>query len=174
MAIVIENLTVNETIYKHIYSDKGFYIKRDDNKLFIDVLQTTSDTHTYTETSQVAAASLTSRLSSLENKHNTLQGQHDALQALPHITETYVNGTSWYRIYSDKWLEQGGYCSSSTQTVKYLKSFKNTNYTLVGGLIQGTPSTTYEHLNMGSQTVNGFTYTSYDGYSLKWFACGNI
>lgn len=48
-----------------------------------------------------------------------------------YVIETYVNGTSWYRVYSDGWCEQGGVISvsSSSVTINFLKSFVNTNYT---------------------------------------------
>lgn len=55
----------------------------------------------------------------------------------PYITETYVNGASWYRIYSDGWCEQGGIAATTnsygTQTVSLLKTYINTNYTLTLG-----------------------------------------
>lgn len=50
-----------------------------------------------------------------------------------YITDTYSSGTSWYRIYSDGWIEQGGRIQVTTKnnaTVTFLKAFKNTNYTL--------------------------------------------
>ncbi len=50
----------------------------------------------------------------------------------PYITETYKNGASWYRVYSDGWCEQGGIVSvvqtSSGTTVTLLKSYIDTNY----------------------------------------------
>ena len=46
-----------------------------------------------------------------------------------YITETYVNGTSGYRLYSDKYIEQWGYKSGTTdETITFLKAFKDTNY----------------------------------------------
>jgi hypothetical protein len=47
----------------------------------------------------------------------------------PHIIETYVNGTSWYRVWSDGWCEQGGRVTATGATVNFLKPFKDTNYT---------------------------------------------
>lgn len=46
------------------------------------------------------------------------------------IVENYVNGTSWYRVWSDGWIEQGGYISSIANggTITFLKPFTNTNY----------------------------------------------
>lgn len=28
---------------------------------------------------------------------------------LHYVVDSYINGTSWYRLYNDGWLEQGGY-----------------------------------------------------------------
>lgn len=90
------------------------------------------------------------------------------------IIEAYNSGTNWYRVYADGWCEQGGRCSATGQTVTFLKPYKNTNYTITGGLIPGTSSATYEHLNIGSLTNTSFYYTCYDGYQLMWCAKGYI
>lgn len=49
---------------------------------------------------------------------------------VPHIVETYSSGTSWYRLWSDGWLEQGGRIKpTSTSVVTYpitfLKSYSD-------------------------------------------------
>lgn len=47
------------------------------------------------------------------------------------VVETYSNGTSWYRVYSDGWCEQGGEFPNSgtnTQQITFLKEFADTNY----------------------------------------------
>lgn len=52
----------------------------------------------------------------------------------PYITQTYRNGASWYRVWSDGWCEQGGFITSvtanalSSATITFLKSFSDTNY----------------------------------------------
>ncbi len=48
----------------------------------------------------------------------------------PYVTETYVNGTSWYRVWSDGWIEQGGVSaySSVNRNVTLMKSYSTTNY----------------------------------------------
>ncbi|GEM_PF-7021621 len=43
------------------------------------------------------------------------------------VVETYVNGTSWYRKYSDGWIEQGGRITASG-TVNFITPFTTTNY----------------------------------------------
>ena len=47
------------------------------------------------------------------------------------VTETYQNGYSWYRVYSDGWCEQGGLLqpSSNSTILTFLKPFSNLNYT---------------------------------------------
>ena len=52
-----------------------------------------------------------------------------------HIIDTYVNGTSGYRIWSDGYCEQWGVSPSgadqATVTVTLLKAFKDTNYNVI-------------------------------------------
>ena len=51
-----------------------------------------------------------------------------------YIVENYVSGTSWYRVYSDGFCEQGGEASNITDTtITFLKPFINTNYNVVVG-----------------------------------------
>ena len=132
MTLITETVTINSKNYKHIYSDAGYYVKRNDNKLFMDVLEPTSSTYTYTETTQLATQQLLSRMmarmSTLETKHNNLEG-------LPHVVETYSNGTDWYRVYSDGWCIQGGRgnTANSTTTITLFKEYKDTNYTVAAG-----------------------------------------
>ncbi|MBR4356227.1 MAG: hypothetical protein IKP96_06680 [Elusimicrobiaceae bacterium] len=66
----------------------------------------------------------------------------------PYVTETYVNGESWYRIWSDGWCEQGNSkvpSSTSWETILLLKQYKDTNYQVIAtnnGNINGTSSWT--------------------------------
>lgn len=67
--------------------------------------------------------------SSLQGKVNTDLSNFPK----PYITETYQNGSSWYRVWSDGWCEQGGYYTSDASndvTINLLKSYKNINYYL--------------------------------------------
>lgn len=50
------------------------------------------------------------------------------------VVETYQNGTSWCRVWSDGWCEQGGIVARDTGTsgtIALLKEYANTNYTVV-------------------------------------------
>ena len=52
-----------------------------------------------------------------------------------YVVDSYHNGTEWYRIYSDGWIEQGGAVTASytgqTITLNMLKSFSNKSWTIV-------------------------------------------
>lgn len=65
------------------------------------------------------------------------------------VIENYVNGGTWYRVYSDGWIEQGGYLATPTapsaanQTITFPKSFRNTNFTFLTTPINSTELGTY-------------------------------
>ena len=96
-----------------------------------------------------------------------------------HIIDTYVNGSSWYRVYSDGWCEQGGEIPATTtavatKTATLYPSFVNTNYFAVGTTVKHT---TYAGVsNKTTSSVSFYSQTS--GGNLKegilWFACGYI
>lgn len=74
-----------------------------------------------------------------------------------YVTETYVNGTSWYRVYSDGWCEQGGQVQvANGQTglvVTLLKPYVNLNYNT-----QATPNS-IAYSRYGCLAVNDTTST---------------
>lgn len=49
------------------------------------------------------------------------------------VVESYQNGTEWYRVYSDGWVEQGGQIQTANKvasTLTFLKPMADTNYTV--------------------------------------------
>lgn len=172
MTLITETVTINSKNYKHIYSDAGYYVKRNDNKLFMDVLEPTSSTYTYTETTQLATQQLLSRMMA---RMSTLEG-------LPHVVETYSNGTDWYRVYSDGWCIQGGYydCQGTTydlKTINFLKPFINTDYQVYITVYNedceiGLGS---YHRDIHNKTTSSFqTYFDVNTQRKMWKACGYI
>lgn len=98
------------------------------------------------------------------------------------VVETYQNGTSWYRIYSDGWCEQGGvaYCTvATTTTVSLLKNYINTNYSV---LLEPNKDATdiWGHgdtVPPSSITTSSFgiyIHSSGGSYNIFWRACGYI
>ena len=71
-----------------------------------------------------------------------------------------------------EWGYMSGNAESKTWNVTFSPSF-TTLYALVGGLVRGTPSTSYEHMNFHSNfSRTGFTFNTYDKYQCFWIAIG--
>ena len=92
-----------------------------------------------------------------------------------HITRTWINDTSWYRKYSDGWIEQGGEFTKNRDTnitVTFPVAFRNTNYTIATSQYAqqtGNPPI----CSFTAKTNTGFTH-NYGSWGSKWgwFACG--
>lgn len=91
------------------------------------------------------------------------------------ITEKWVKDTSWFRKYSDGWIEQGGEFTKPRDTrvtVTFPVAFKDTNYTIA-------TSQYAQHSNNApvcaftSKSNTGFVH-EYGSWGCKWgwFACG--
>lgn len=109
----------------------------------------------------------------------------EALSSNGLYVTTYINGTSWYREYfsdSEKttrvWLEQGG-ISGNRRTISLLKSYSNTNYTILTCVRNGTTWAGGGELVINTSSVSTTSFYSeirgYDSTSpnLSWYTCGN-
>ena len=98
----------------------------------------------------------------------------------PYITETYQNGTSWYRVYSDGWCEQGGVIgltSGSWASVSktFLKQYKDTNYLVA--CIGNWSNAESSSCTVTAKSMSGFTVTYAINTTAQlgwWQACGYI
>ena len=93
------------------------------------------------------------------------------------VVETYRSGTSWYRIWSDGWIEQGGVWSgvaaSSSASRNLLKTMSTTDYSCI---LQPNTST-YQGNGIHyvvSKTVSTVTISGYgtNNADLIWYVCG--
>ena len=92
------------------------------------------------------------------------------------VIETYINETSWYRVYSDGWCEQGGYATTvaSGASIYLLRSFSDANYTI--HIIQNTGGGTPVYsspANLGTSSFHVYTYGG-GSANLWWMACGYL
>lgn len=87
------------------------------------------------------------------------------------VVQNYVNGTSWYRVWSDGWIEQGGRITGNHPTVTLLKNFSNTNYTAFA--IQTGDGEYDSNIRVHTITTSGFIIycNNYTGEKI-WYACG--
>lgn len=97
------------------------------------------------------------------------------------VVETYVNGTSWYRIWSDGWCEQGGVldkgsASISTENIILLKPYKDTDYNVVLTLASASSGNAYTPLLIVPLSTTQFScgMTGTQWRYMYWRACGYI
>lgn len=105
------------------------------------------------------------------------------------ITKTYINGSSWYRIYSDGWCEQGGaYDNGSVMrdkhgiNVTFLQSFKDTNYVIIPFSYKNDNNPAYRtsvanvyYKTTSQATLGWYGLDNNQGAQyLNWYACGYI
>ena len=100
-----------------------------------------------------------------------------------YITESKYNSDgSWYRKWSDGWLEQGGICNATSNgaaiTVNLLKPMKNTNYTVLKSfnttLTYGA-NETFVALYLQAYAKTTTSFKTWDGNTTRntvWYACG--
>lgn len=98
------------------------------------------------------------------------------LNAKAYITEAWSNGTSWYRKYSDGWIEQGGEYTKKRDTnitVTFPVAFKDTNYTISTSQYSRLTSSEAPVCDFAVKTNTGFAhnYASW-GSKVGWTACG--
>lgn len=92
-----------------------------------------------------------------------------------YVVESYHNGTEWYRIYSDGWIEQGGRFYNNADvanTISFLKPFKNTDYSLlinhgVSGKFGSNIAGHHSDEAWGYTTTN-FQAQTYNAVGLNW------
>lgn len=98
------------------------------------------------------------------------------------ILESYTSDTSWYRKWSDGWIEQGGRVTNATSSgrVTLNKPMKDTNYTIIcqegsTGSFEATDDDTGGYdLNIGitDGTTTSFRYTIVSASYFNWYVCG--
>ena len=100
-----------------------------------------------------------------------------------HIIETYQNEHSWYRVWSDGFVEQGGIVQSmgvkSARTITLLKPYKDTNYSVVASFRSGTTGSWGN--TMGAYPLNNTQIRVVQGWygdtitvHIQWRACGYL
>lgn len=93
-----------------------------------------------------------------------------------YITEMYQNGTSWYKIYSNGWCEQGGITAEitgNTNNINLLKAYVDLSYG-VQLTVSSNVATTYTPA-FNKSSVSSFNIGVYtDTVSIYWRAEGYI
>lgn len=92
------------------------------------------------------------------------------------VVETYRNGTEWYRVWSDGWLEQGGYGvtsgSGKKKDIVLLKPYIDADYTITYANLGGTHNYEYNDAWVSDKTSTSFSFNRWGAYAFSWYACG--
>lgn len=98
------------------------------------------------------------------------------------LVASWKSGTSWYRKYSDGWIEQGGrftynQTNSGHTTLNFNISFSNTNYQIVGSgyRTDGNPNqgfATFRDFNTSYCNTAFWDDNSSNPGIINWYACG--
>ena len=96
------------------------------------------------------------------------------------IIENYINGTSWYRVWSDGWCEQGGNIAGGTDNTNFevtlLKAYADTNYDVGFTSLSNNSSTygiTWQFGKIFPSTISKFICSRVN-FARGWRACGYI
>lgn len=132
----------------------------------------TYTTYTDSSTKIVTTAHLTNRW--ITSKATTASSASKARPAV--VVTNYVNGTSWYRVWSDGWIEQGGFVSNAPNntntTVTFLKKFSNTNYSALANASVMQHWANIPTKAAASMIVYVNDYGNKNPSSFHWRACG--
>ena len=92
-----------------------------------------------------------------------------------HITETWkaTDGNSWYRVWSDGFIEQGGSDVNHPVNVTFPKPFKDIPYTLICTPITVRAQAEWaNYIFANEKTSVGFKSVANAQKSMEWYACG--
>ena len=98
-----------------------------------------------------------------------------------YLVESYHNGTEWYRVYSDGWIEQGGRVVSDGtldwKIASLVRPFSDKNYNILisGDQLTGDSAGTFSGLVQYAKSTNSqFTWfwNANSSYAINWYACG--
>ena len=118
----------------------------------------------------------------------TIQAQLGQLESRRYVKETGnsgPDGTSWYRMWSDGWLEQGGtevktVTNGATSTISLPFVYKDASYSIRGIGVKRKGYYGYAVIEQNSVTKSSFAYaamgnSSNDGVvKFHWYTCGYI
>ena len=146
-----------------------FYYAKGNGSLYFYVGETVQNT------SLINTGKLTQEVAELKNK--------------VHLKESYTNGTSWYRVYSDGWCEQGGSITSGSgwRTISFIKQFKDLPNITTSCSDNGSKDSCATSLSINSITTSNFQcalcwasnsqwgyITATEDRRASWQACGYI
>ena len=107
----------------------------------------------------------------------------DKLNSMKYVVETWNEGTEWYRVWSDGWIEQGGQSYNAVDseiTIQLHKPYTNSDYFITqttgfNGAWSQTVTGWHIPATIVSVTNSSFIIHFYSGNGLnirRWYTCG--
>lgn len=96
------------------------------------------------------------------------------------VIQTYQNGNSWCRVWSDGWCEQGGVLiptNVNNDTVSLIQTYRDPSYhILFGNMYKNATATATSCAYAASKTASSFVvYNSTDtAFYTYWYTCGYL
>ncbi len=125
----------------------------------------------------VATSAKTNIEVNLDNVASDLNNKVDVSQLADCevVVETYRNGTQWYRLWSDGWIEQGGYIyvSSNGQVLSFMKPFQDINYIITAaGTEEQRGNVSFYSRGINSCKCWTSDDETFNAAGINWTACG--
>ena len=124
-----------------------------------------------------------SRVDELISKLDEINNRLINLENRKYIIETWNEGTEWYRVWSDGWIEQGGQSYNAVNseiTIQLHKPYTNSDYFITqttgfNGAWSQTVTGWHIPATIVSVTNSSFVIHFYSGNGLnirRWYTCG--
>ena len=124
-----------------------------------------------------------SRVDELISKLDEINNRLINLENSKRIIETWNEGTEWYRVWSDGWIEQGGQSYNAVDseiTIQLHKPYTNSDYFITqttgfNGAWSQTVTGWHIPATIVSVTNSSFIIHFYSGNGLnirRWYTCG--
>ena len=115
------------------------------------------------------------QIQDINDRTGILESKTDILENKVYLVDSYMNGTNWYRVYSDGWCEQGGFIANTGGTVNLLQTMQNNTYTCIV-VHNGSSAKGEGFIHAYNKTTTSFQYglsvnTSGMAY-ISWYLCG--
>lgn len=127
---------------------------------------------TVTNVGSMDVANISTGLTQAETRISLLETSKVDKEGTAWVVESYRNGTEWYRVWSDGWVEQGGHKkgTDANNTITLLKPFANENYTV---LIGSKTNAAWYACSVYDCTATSMKFSYYAAaYTADWYACG--
>lgn len=120
-------------------------------------------------------------LDEIKSSLATIQAQLAQLESRRYVKETgkSSDGSSWYRKWSDGWIEQGGITQSArgatSRTINLRTPFSSINYVVVvQSYTGGSPNAQYNNYHVAKKSLDSFSTVAGCGEDIAalWYACG--